>query len=194
MQPATWQIDREAYAEQLRQFAAEPKRKGGGVFVGDSLTAWSGFDRRLPGAILRGIPGDQADLLRDRLAEVAERAPERLFLMIGLNDLQRLHQPAAVAGDVAACVDFIRSHSPATAIVVQSVLPSTSAALEKRISALNPRLRQLAADRGQAWLDVHAAFLDPDGQVRPGLIQPDHVHLTAAGYDAWWAALAPSLA
>ncbi|HEX4462356.1 MAG TPA: GDSL-type esterase/lipase family protein [Polyangia bacterium] len=193
MQPATWQIDREAYAEQLRQLAAEPKRKGGVVFVGDSLTAWSRFDTRIPGAVLRGIAGDQADLVRDRLAEVVARTPAQLFLMIGLNDLQRAHPPAQVADDIAACVDFVRAHSPATRLIVQSVLPSTSAELQALIVQLNVRLRALANDRAQTWLDVHAQFLAPNGRVRPGLIQPDHVHLTEAGYDAWLTALEPLL-
>ena len=188
-----WEIDREAYAAELRRFAAEPAGHRALIFVGDSLTAWSRFDTRIPGAVLRGIPGDQADLLRDRLSEVAARTPTNLFLMIGLNDLQRHHAPAQVATDIAASVDFILAHSPATRIVVQSVLPSTSAELQAQIVALNPRLRELAADRRQTWLDVHAHFLRADASVRPGLIQPDHVHLTEAGYDAWLAALAPLL-
>jgi lysophospholipase L1-like esterase len=188
-----WEIDRDAYAAQLRQFAAEPKGHRDLVLVGDSLTAWSEFDRRIPGAVLRGIPGDQADLLRDRLGEIAARTPGQLFLMIGLNDLQREHPPAQVAADIRACVDYIRQHSPRTRIVLQSVLPSTSAELEARIAALNPLLLSLAIESGQSWLDVHEQFLQADGQVRPGLIQPDHVHLTAAGYDAWLAALQPLL-
>ena len=188
-----WEIDREAYAAELRRFASEPAGHRPLVFVGDSLTAWSRFDTRIPGAVLRGIAGDQADLVRDRLAEVVTRTPTQLFLLIGLNDLQRAHPPAQVADDIAASVDFVRGHSPATQIIVQSVLPSTSAELQAQIVALNPRLRKLAADRAQTWLDVHAQFLLANGRVRPGLIQPDHVHLTEAGYDAWLTALKPLL-
>jgi lysophospholipase L1-like esterase len=188
-----WEIDREAYAAELRRFAAEPASPRARIFIGDSLTAWSRFDTRIPGAVLRGIAGDQADLVRDRLAEVVARTPVQLFLMIGLNDLQRAHPPAQVADDVAACVDFVRAHSPATRIVVQSVLPSTSAELQALIVQLNVRLQALAHDRLQTWLDVHAHFLSRNSRVRPGLIQPDHVHLTEAGYDAWLAALQPLL-
>ena len=188
-----WEIDREAYAAELRRFAAEPAGHRPLVFAGDSLTAWSHFDTRIPGAVLRGIPGDQADLLRDRLTEIVARTPSQLFLMIGLNDLQRHHPPAQVADDIAASIDFIRTHSPATRIILQSVLPSTSPELQAQIVALNPRLRQLAAARAQTWLDLHAQFLQPNGRIRPGLIQPDHVHLTEAAYDAWLLALQPLL-
>lgn len=188
-----WEIDREAYAAELRRFASEPAGHHPLVFAGDSLTAWSRFDTRIPGAVLRGIAGDQADLLRDRLTEIVARTPEQLFLMIGLNDLQRHHAPARVADDIAASVDFIRAHSPGTRIILQSVLPSTSPELQAQIVALNIHLQALATDRAQTWLDVHAHFLAPDGTVRPGLIQPDHVHLTEAAYDLWLSVLQPLL-
>lgn len=159
---------------------------GGVVMLGDSLTDYGRWDELLPKvrARNRGVSGDgSADLLA-RLEPVIASKPERVFLLIGTNDILRQIAPEDTAGTVGTIVSRLKDAG--AAVVVQSVIhlgrnfPSARAAVD----TLNAQLATVAESEGAAFLDLNAA-LAPDGYLLPAYDWGDGVHLNGEGYLVW---------
>jgi lysophospholipase L1-like esterase len=167
---------RSRHESKLKEIAAvQPEL----IFLGDSITenwekmgppdwqdfqtAWKRFygDRK---AVNLGFKGDTtASLLwRIRNGEVAGIKPKVAVVLIGANNLGRVHWTAdeTVAG-VAAIVQELRKRLPDTKILLLGVLPSDRSAWASETTvAIN---RQLAADYGSVpmvtYLDVTPIFM-----------------------------------
>lgn len=115
--------------------------------------------------------------------------------MVGHNNLKRGDTPDQVAAGVAAVVSGVRVVSPRTKVLVVGLLPSRTNPLDPvRVEAQQVNARLPVVLRGRAtFVNVTGAFLNPDGAVRAGLLQPKEVHLSAAGYDVLAQALAPAV-
>src|SRR5690348_1170260 len=79
------------YLQRVSHFKTLPKTKGDIIFLGNSITdgaEWSELfnDNKIKN---RGISGDITAGVLHRLNEVAERKPDKVFLLIGVNDLAR---------------------------------------------------------------------------------------------------------
>jgi lysophospholipase L1-like esterase len=210
---------RRRHAEKLAELRRGPVDL---VFLGDSITqnwelagppAWRDFrpvweayygDRH---AVNLGFKGDATChlLWRLRHGEFDAITPKAAVLLIGTNNMGRLHWPAAdtVAG-VAANIAELRRRSPRTAIVLLSILPSGFNAWRTRTTAeVNAALASRYGEGrlpGVIWLDVTALFLrdgklDPSLYLDPLLVPPaPPLHPTAEGQRRLAAAIEPTLA
>jgi len=199
-----------------QEYAARARRGGDAVVaLGDSLTYLWGDPRRktvpdtplLPvgtaawNATLRtdraanfGVIGDETQnlLWRVQNGELAGR-PRVAVVLIGVNDLLGGKSAGETADGIAAVVQAIREASPTTRVLLLGVLPPVSdpnAPLRVATRAVNAKIAGLAGD-GVTFFDAGAAFLNPDGTFRPGLVQTPTVHLTAQGYQVLSAAVQP---
>ncbi len=169
------------HAEKLREARGKPIDL---VFLGDSITQqwekpeyqaiWQRFygDRN---ALNLGFVGDATShlLWRIRHGELAGLHPRAAVILIGANNLGRLHWPEAddVAG-IEAVVDETRFRLPATKILLLGVLPSdrgpwvlqTGAAINRALAARYGS----GAVAGVTFLDLSQEFLRPDGSVDDG--------------------------
>lgn len=210
LDPAEWLSEHNEYAADARE------RQPSVVFLGDSNVFLWGDPRlrarpNLPGPVGRdsfartftplgasayGAIGDQTGSLIWRVynGELASN-PKVAVVMVGHNNLKRGDAPDQVAAGVAAVVSGIRVVSPRTKILVVGLLPSRTSPLDPvRVAAQQVNARLPVLLRGRAtFVNVTGAFLNPDGTVRAGLLQPQEVHLTAAGYDVLTQALAPAV-
>jgi hypothetical protein len=79
------------YSRRVSHFNNLPVKKGAIIFIGDSITEqcnWSElFDN--PDIINRGIGGDVVDGVAKRIEFLKTSEPAALFLMIGINNLNR---------------------------------------------------------------------------------------------------------
>jgi lysophospholipase L1-like esterase len=71
----------------------------------------------------RGISGDISAGVLNRIDEVAERKPAKVFLLIGTNDLARGISPDSVVKNIRQIVAILHETSPKTQIFVQSIFP-----------------------------------------------------------------------
>ncbi|MFI6528470.1 FG-GAP-like repeat-containing protein [Streptomyces uncialis] len=78
---------------------------------------------------------------------LATARPNVVLLHIGTNDMDRDHQVATAPARLAALIDQITTASPDTAIVVASLVPSTSAAVQSRINTYNAEIPGIVAAR-----------------------------------------------
>lgn len=212
-QPVDWAAH---YQKRVEAFRAEnagldPARKHV-VLVGDSLTeGWSAerVRRFLPavaGRVLnRGIASDGVGVaargVRLRLDEsVFDARPEQVVLLIGVNDVGR--DGSGVEGCARRyreVVQAIRRRLPDVPLHLVTLAPTRAgyAALNPHIQALNRHVREIAAAEGARLIDLHAALVDPQGEL-PAELTGDGLHWNDRGYErvgrAYSAALAGGLA
>ena len=213
---------RQRHEAKLRELAETKPQL---IFLGDSITqdwelsgpeewrdfapAWRRFygDRR---AVNLGFKGDTtASLLwRIRNGDVAGIAPKAAVVLIGANNLGKLHWSAedTIAG-IDTILDELRKRLPQTKILLLGVLPSErSAWISETTAQIN---RMLAArysaprhgeDRSVSFLDLTALFmrngkLNRELFLDPRLTPPDPpLHPTAQGQVLMAKAMEPVLA
>jgi len=171
--------------------------KGGIILLGDSLTEVGPWEELLPGVRVRnrGIRGDTTRGLLHRLNEIIEAEPEKIFLLIGINDLKARVPPREIAANYARILDQLLAGCPGTTIYAQSVLPTHNdlfAANYEEVEGLNERIAELANKRKLPYLNLYPHF-KVHGNQPDYTYFSDGIHLTAAGYLRWAKLLAPHL-
>lgn len=173
-----------SYERWTSQFEHLEIQTGDVVFLGDSITEGGAWEELFPGVPVRnrGIGGDTTSGVLDRLHQVSEGRPGKVFLKIGTNDLFLGVPEADIAANVGRIVAELKSAG--TQVYVQSVLPR-QAEYREAVERLNEELQAVAAESGAVWVDLYPHFLDgADGSIRDDLAN-DELHLLGDGYLLW---------
>ncbi|RMG85495.1 MAG: G-D-S-L family lipolytic protein [Bacteroidetes bacterium] len=184
----------EVYDHRKNLFEMMPPKDSVTIFLGNSLTAygeWAELFGR-PDLLNRGIPGDGVEGVLARLPEVLRHRPDRIFLMIGINDLF-FHEPDRVLKGYERLIDEIREKSPRTHLFVQSLLPVNNdlrpvGIKNETIQKLNKDLADLAKKKSVRFINLYPHFVGPSGALNPRY-SLDGIHLNGEGYLIWKAAL-----
>lgn len=172
-------------------------RKGGIVFIGDSITDNFNVYEYFHGLDVynRGIGGDTSEGLLKRLHEsVYVLKPKVVVLMIGINDYQLCltHQPADIASRVRQICTEIHTKLPQTKIILESIYPvyngvhpkadqlSIGSKKNSEIDATNLLLREIQAPY-ISFLDVNSALKGSDGNVNMEYSM-EGLHTSTKGY------------
>jgi len=158
------------------------------VFIGDSLTEWFDWQRRFPDHDVTnlGISGETVEdlLARRDLVRSLVRDPDVVFLMTGINNI--LQERFGITEPYREVVRNYTTWWKGATVVVQSLLPVEYAWVNNdRIRDINRQLAAIALEYGARYLDVYAVFVEGGGNVRPGLLSDDGVHLAGRGYEVW---------
>jgi lysophospholipase L1-like esterase len=179
-------------------FQKLPNPKGEICFLGDSITdgcEWGELTGNKK-CTNRGISGDTAWGVLNRIGEVTEGKPDKVFLMIGTNDLSRDKNHFEVRDKIGEVIDAIRTQSPKTKIYLQSVLPVIDGRVpryeNRNIDALNPELEKLAAEKKVTFINLNPLFKDANGQLKPEFTE-DGLHLKGNAYRLWFEQIKPYL-
>ena len=173
----------------LSQFEALSATHAAVVFVGDSITEGGLWSEWLPGVdvINRGISGNTTQDILDRMHHIVSVKPDKLFLMIGVNDLNKRLGAAVALANYTKLFDLIDAQLPDIEVYIQSVLPVNAVwplIDNTHIPTLNAALAQHADERGYRYIDLHSVFSDEEGALKPDLSN-DGIHLLAPGYRLW---------
>lgn len=172
---------------------------GAVVFLGDSITqGWGEPGKYFPKyrCANRGISGDTTRGILYRLQEdVLALHPAAVVLLIGTNDIGIGADPADVAANLQAILAALKAANAKMPVIVCRVMPS--AASQQRPAAKIQKLNTLvdemvARDPQFIRCDSYTIFADEQGDARKAEF-PDLLHLNAAGYAKWVAALNPLL-
>jgi len=185
-----WRFIGPAQERWVSQFEVLPVAPGSVVFLGDSITEGGKWHELFPDEPVhnRGIGGDVTTGVLERLHQVTQGRPAKVFLMIGTNDLAFGRSEDEIIANMGTITARIRAESPGTQVYLQSVLPRDEDNRE-RIESLNDRLRTTASEQGATFVDLYPLFLDEDGSIRDELAN-DELHLMGAGYEIWRDAIA----
>ncbi len=169
------------------------------VFLGDSITAgglWSKLCQN-PHAKNRGIDGGTTKDVLNRLDSITQAKPSKIFLMIGINDLDSGRSVTAILDNYKQILSRIIAKSPETLVYVQSVLPINSAmgislrVTNDNVVTLNTGISQLSNELGVKFIDLYSRFVN-EGQLNASYTY-DGTHLNGRGYLVWKEAIGPLL-
>lgn len=181
------------YKELVEKFNADPKSKNDYIFLGNSITAGTDWSKllNLPQAKNRGISGDITFGVLERLQEVIDRKPAKVFVLIGINDVSRNIPDSLILRNYKTIIKRIREGSKKTQIYFYTLLP-VNASFEKfknhygkdeHILYLNDEIRKFTA-KNVTVIDLYPHFLDADKKLKAELTK-DGLHLIPAGYEVW---------
>ena len=124
-----------------------------------------------------------------RLEPIFTCRPEKLFILIGTNDLGLGISIEQTAANVDLMISRLCEQLPPESIFLQAVMPRARK-FSTRIKALNARYREIALQHAIAYVDLFAHFDDGTGQLISRYTE-DHLHLNGAGYLAWRERIGP---
>lgn len=189
------------YAQRVENFRSYPNAPTDVVFLGNSITDYTDWNELLQRkeARNRGISGDITFGVLERLDEVTEGKPARVFVLIGINDISRNIPDAVIVSNYEKIIRRIKTASPETKIYFNTLLPvnNTFAARnhfnkDEHIRFVNEALKKVCAAENVTLIDIHPHFLDADKRLDKRYTY-DGLHLNAEGYKRWAQLLKPYL-
>lgn len=156
-------------------------------FLGDSLTEYGNWRELFPGLDIRnrGIAGDTTDGVLHRLDGITALSPDKIFLMIGINDLLMGRTVKRILANYKEILSVLKRELPRTEVFVQSLLPVESMeGVSDGILEVNAGLKRFAVEYGCTYIDIFTPFSDPTVGINPDYTD-DGLHLTPEGYAAW---------
>lgn len=176
------------------QFRAYPNSNKDVIFLGNSITAGVDWTEllQMPNAKNRGISGDISFGILERLDEVTEGRPAKVFILIGINDISRNIPDSLIIRNYTLMVQRIKSASPKTKIYFQTLMPVNNEFTQfknhynkdEHILYVNEALRKLAAAEKIILVDLYPHFLNADKKLDKKYTV-DGLHLNAQGYALW---------
>ena len=165
------------------------------VFLGNSITDGGEWMELFDNKHIknRGISADQTQDVLSRLYQVTEGQPRKIFLLIGINDLN--DDPAnteKAVRNIQTIIERIQKESPKTELYVQSIMPvdDRRPAKAQELVKANARIQAICKEKGVTYIDLHPVLADENGNLRADYTN-DGLHLMGAGYQAWAEALRP---
>ncbi|MDR2621581.1 MAG: serine hydrolase [Dysgonamonadaceae bacterium] len=190
------------YYERVEQFRNEaPITPDDIVFLGNSLTENGKWSEYFPSQkiVNRGIGGDEALGIYDRLYQILPGKPKKIFLQTGANDVSHDLPADSIVERIAMIVDEIRKKSPGTKLYLQGSLPINESFNRYRkltgkthvFPGLSKRLSELAASRGIVFINLFPLFTQQGTNILRKDLTNDGLHLTEKGYEIWVKAIQP---
>ncbi|MBN2160150.1 MAG: SGNH hydrolase [Spirochaetes bacterium] len=180
---------RDYYLNKLSHFQSLGRKEGQIVFLGDSLTdrcEWAELLGRCD-VVNRGIDADTTDGVIQRLGEITEMKPAKVFIMIGGNDFVIGRSVNLIEENYKTIVGRILSESPGTRVYIQSNIPTVYRLVpleRKLIIELNRRLAAMADNRRVFFIDIYSHMVDKKGDLNAAFTL-DGAHLNGQGYLVW---------
>ncbi|MEH6681636.1 MAG: GDSL-type esterase/lipase family protein [Sediminicola sp.] len=191
-----------SYPLKVDQFKSYPDSPNDIIFLGNSITAGTDWSELLENASAknRGISGDTTYGILERLDEVVEGRPAKVFLLIGINDISRNIADRFILRNIRKITERILEGSPRTQVFVQTLLPVNNSFSKYKnhynkdghIATVNTGLKDLEDQLGITLVDLHPHFLDGEGRLDARFTH-DGLHLNADGYAHWATLLQPFL-
>ena len=182
------------YYQKKSLFEQLPNTENEIIFLGDSITDGCSWAELFQDSCIknRGISGDVTDGVLDRLREVIDSKPAKIFLMIGINDLARGRSVDYVINNIKRLIRAIQKDSPGTETFIQSVLPVNPdfslfpdhVSKSQEVIELNRGLIKICGHYELLYIDIYSHLADEKQKLSPEYTN-DGLHLTGAGYIIW---------
>jgi len=161
------------------------------VFFGDSETAGGDWQKAFPDvkSINLGYIGEDVKGMLRRVDAIKAVNPKKVFLMAGINGLQRQTMDEFEYW-YETLVDAIRRDVPEAELYIESILPVTSYSDycdNEKVREANVVLQQIAAECNIHYIDVYSAYAQ-EGAL-PDAMSYDGLHLTKEAYSLWYEAI-----
>lgn len=165
------------------------------VFLGNSITNFGEWGEFFKNSHVknRGISGDRTDGIYARLNTILPGKPGKIFLMIGVNDLQHGRTPDSVVINIIRIADRIIDESPKTILYIQSILPVNDKFGKfpnhtnkgEAIILINNQIKRYCQNRKLTYIDLYSSFKNKDDEKLNPDYTNDGLHLMGEGYLVW---------
>ena len=186
------------YDFKIQLYQSYPHSKKDIIFFGNSITDRVDWNELLGMSNVhnRGISGDITFGLLQRIKEVTDVHPKKVFILIGINDVSRNIPDSIIANNYRRIVQKIQTHSPRTKIYFQTLLPVNNEFTEfkshynkdEHILWLNEQIKKIGKEYGILVIDLYPHFLDDQNKLDKKYTL-DGLHPNAEGYKVWAAIL-----
>jgi lysophospholipase L1-like esterase len=183
-----------AYKLRTGLFKSYPNSKKDIIFLGNSITQGVDWAELLQNknARNRGISGDITYGVLERLNEVTEGQPAKVFVLIGINDIEHNIPDTLIVNNYRRIIRQIKAESPRTKIYFYTLLPVNNEFTQfkkhynkdEHILFVNTELKKIAAEEKITLIDLHSHFLDASNKLDKKYTF-DGLHLNAEGYKVW---------
>lgn len=190
------------YDLQVEKFKSYPNSSEDIIFLGNSITAYTNWNELLglPKARNRGISGDTTFGILQRLDEVIEGKPAKIFILVGINDISRNFPDSLILRNYKKIINRIQFGTPETEIYIQTILPVNNTFTrytrhynkDQHIYTINKGLKNIAKNQRVTLINLHPHFLDKEGRLDKKYTE-EGLHLNAMGYRLWAEILLPYL-
>lgn len=188
------------YALKVEKFRSFPNSRDDIIFLGNSITEYIHWNEllQLPTARNRGISGDTTYGILERLDEVTEGDPAKIFLLIGVNDISRNFPDELILNNYREIIERIKAETPCTELYIQTILPVNNTFTkyknhynkDEHILYINDEIRKMSEEYDVNLIDIHPQFLDENKRLDSKYTE-EGLHLNAKAYEHWAKILKP---
>lgn len=173
-------------------FKILPKEKDDILFIGDSHTQFFELAEFFKYLSIknRGISNDNTAGLLNRLDEITETCPKKVFIEIGVNDLLNNVPVDTVYKNIEKIVLKIKQQCPTSLIYVQSIFPTNwdtyepSKKVLPTIIATNNKIEKNIEGAGAIYVPLYDSLFKNNG-LNVLYDSGDSLHLNGQGYLKW---------
>ena len=156
------------------------------VFIGDSITDTAEWEDLFPSLKIanRGISGDTTEGVLERMDSIYATHAKKAFIMIGVNDFGGGAEVNAVFENYQSIINGLVTHGMQTYVQSTILAGEQRADLNKKIIALNDRLKKLTEEnKSLTYIDLNAGLVS--GSFLESNYSRDGIHLNGSGYGVW---------
>jgi lysophospholipase L1-like esterase len=182
------------YELKVELFKSYPNSSKDIIFLGNSIMAGTDWMELLGRTDVRnrGISGDITFGVLERLSEVTEGMPAKVFVLIGINDISRNVPDSFIVDNYRKIIQRIKAGSPKTNIYFHTLMPVNNEYTQfknhynkdEHILYVNKELKTLAAKEEITLIDLYPHFLNKEKKLDKRYTI-DGLHLNAKGYQLW---------
>lgn len=179
------------WIQKTNMYLVLPNEENEIIFLGDSITDRCEWFELFSNPLVRnrGLSGDKTSGVLDRLSEITESKPDKVFIMIGVNDLRHNIDADSIVSNYIKIVETIISDSPGTKIILQSVLPVNSKigkpkTTNQQVDSLNSSIQTIAKRLNIPYVDINLKLKDAEGRLDEKFSE-DGLHINGAAYLVW---------
>ncbi len=166
------------------------------VFFGDSITNRYKIEEFFSenNVINSGIDGDRTDKLLERIdKDVYRYNPSKVFLLIGINDMNHGTNNDKILTNIEKIIKGIQENNKKTKIYVESIYPINwhmfeenkysfnSSVNNEEIKKMNKKIKKLCKNYNVTYIDVFKSLIDEEGRLKE-VYTKEGLHLTDLGY------------
>lgn len=166
------------------------------VFYGDSITNKYDIENFFPAnnIINSGISGDKASDLIERINDDVYRYnPSKVFILIGINDLNHDVDEDEILNNIQEIITGIKINRKYAKIYVESIYPINKEYMEEKdyrfneeldnddIIEFNKKIEEICKKNSITYIDVFDSLLDEDGNLNKEYSK-EGLHLNDVGY------------
>ena len=159
------------------------------VFVGTSITDQFPINEMFHTLRIknRGIGSNYSWQIVNRIEPIVQSHPRKLFLEMGINDLEADITVDSLLANYKTVVGIIKKESPRTVIYIQSIFPVVRTKgygkCQPFIEKINPILKEYCEKSGINFVNIYPLLFKNDGL--DSTLTWDGTHLNFEGYKLW---------